>query len=82
LTLPIHFAPSGPQAGSASYDVSAYDVQWTGSGPYSVDTSNPDRVKIVAAMKSLAIAKAGSAPSDWTAHINLVPLETDECSRP
>lgn len=74
------FTPNGTLAGTATLSGQLSGVKWAGNGPYVVEGHNTDKPRIVWQVTTTAcgggLCGDGAAP----AHIDLVPLDTDECN--
>jgi hypothetical protein len=77
--FPAEFHPSGPRAGSATYDWTAYGTHWTGSGPYTVEGSDEQLSLVWQVGDGCATAPGGQYCTSYTITSNLTPLDPKEC---
>ncbi len=83
LELPFEFTPAGPDAGTVSYDVTAFGTHWTGNGSYTVQGSGADKLSIVGQIEDgCATTPYGQLCKGFPFDIPLTPLDTNECSQP
>jgi hypothetical protein len=83
LTYTDTFTPSGDgRTGTGSLFGEYARVTWTGSGPYKVEGFDIYKARIVWEVTTTASIPQMSGSGTGTAHIDLVPLETDECNKP
>ena len=81
--MPFEFAPSSPQGGTVGYDVSTSGVHWTGGGTYSVQGSDTERPSIDGQIvDGCAATPFGTTCKGFPFHLDLTPLETNECAKP
>lgn len=79
----IQFAPSGPQAGSFTYSGTEYDVgPMTAVGTYTVNGDGADAHQLILDAAHTTSTSVGPVHVQITYHIDLVPLDTQECSNP
>jgi hypothetical protein len=83
MTFPLKFEPSSPTAGAWRYTATIPHLQTSGGGNYTVDQPSADHstlIRIVGSSnaKIPVISAAGGGP----ATIQLVPLESGECTQP
>lgn len=78
LALTFKFKPSGDgRAGTGSLDGSVSVATWTGNGPYTIEGFDSEKPKIVWVTDQTV---SGKISGRGTFHIDLVPLDGDECS--
>jgi hypothetical protein len=78
------FTPSGDGrtgTGAISSGVYATDT-WTGGGPYKIEGFAGDKPRIIWEVTMTVSGRQGKAPGSITQHIDLVPIDTDECKQP
>jgi hypothetical protein len=79
LDLTFKFTPSGDgRAGTGTLGGSVSVAIWTGNGPYTIEGFDSEKPKIVWVTDQSVSALASGR---GTFHIDLVPLDTDECSK-
>lgn len=79
----IQFAPSGPQAGSFTYSGTEYDVgPMTAVGTYTVNGDGADAHQLILDAAHTTSTIVGPVHVQVIYHIDLVPLDTQECSNP
>ena len=77
LELTFKFTPSGDGRTGTGTLGGAYSVaNWTGGGPYTIEGFGSDKPKIVWVTHQTV---SGKISGSGTFHIDLVPLDTDEC---
>jgi len=76
LTYTDQFTPS---SGLATLSGQYGGATWAGSGPYKVEGIDTDKPQIVWRVSTTVNGLAGGT---GVAHIDLVPLDTDECNKP
>jgi hypothetical protein len=77
LDLTFKFTPSGDgRAGTATLRGSVSVATWIGDGPYTIEGFDSEKPKIVWVTHQTV---SGKISGSGTFHIDLVPLETDEC---
>jgi hypothetical protein len=80
LDLTFKFTPSGDgRAGTGNLGGSVSVATWTGDGPYTIEGFNGEKPKIVLVTHQTV---SGKISGSGTFHIDLVPLDTDECNKP
>ncbi len=77
--FPFKFIPSSATTGTMSYVTGASGISASGGGPYTIEGADTDAPRIVIRSKSTA-SLSTTTSGGGTATINLVPLETGECS--
>ena len=80
LLYPLKFVPSGGTAGTLSYDTTYKMLTMTGTGTYTIEGADTDRPRILAQTQSTLSGMGRSSSGGGPAHIDLVPLDTDECN--
>ena len=80
VPYPLQFVPSTATAGTLSYTATYKMLTMTGSGTYTIEGADTDTPKIVAQTKSTLSAMGRSSSGSGPAHIDLTPLDGNECS--
>jgi hypothetical protein len=80
--FPAEFHPSGPRAGTGTYDWNAYGTHWTGSGPYTVSGSDEALSLVWQVGNACATAPGGQYCTTLTITSNLAPLDSKDCGKP
>jgi hypothetical protein len=81
LTYPLNFAPSNGTTGTLSYLTTWKVLTMSGSGTYTVEGADSDKLRILAQTKSTLSSMGRSSSGGGPAHIDLTPLDTDECAK-
>jgi hypothetical protein len=77
LDLTFKFTPSGDgRAGTGTLGGSVSIATWTGGGSYTIEGFDSEKPKIVFVTHQTV---SGKISGSGTFHIDLVPLDTDEC---
>jgi hypothetical protein len=79
LTYPLKFDPTNGTSGTLSYNTTWKVLTMTGSGTYVIEGADTDTPKIVAQTKSTLSAMGRSSSGGGPAHIDLTPLDSNEC---
>jgi hypothetical protein len=82
VNYPLKFVPSSATTGTFSYSVNRGMMSMGGSGTYTVEGLDTDKPQIVCKVDSTASVAMASSSGSGIAHIQLVPLDTDECKEP
>ena len=82
--FPYEFVPTSPQAGTISIDVTWETLHWIYSGTYTVQGAGTEELSIVGQVDGCAIytPNGSSVCRPVSFHIDLVPLDTNECGQP
>lgn len=76
---PLNFVPSSETAGAFNFNTIWGPLRLSGSGKYTVEGLDTEKPRIIAEPKSTLTGPPRSASGTGTAHIDLLPLDTDEC---
>jgi len=82
MNMAWKFSPTGPQAGTASYDESAFDTHWTGSGSYTVQESGTEKLSLAVQGEGCAATSGQQICQGFSVSMELTPLDTNECIQP
>jgi hypothetical protein len=80
LLYPLKFVPASATAGTLSYNTTYKVLTMTGSGTYTIEGAGTDRPRIRAQTESTLSGMGRRSSGGGPAHIDLVPLDTDECN--
>jgi len=81
LTYTNTFTPVGDgRTGTATLVAGYGGVSWKGGGSYKVEGFDGDKPRILFEVSTTASAPGAGSSGSGTAHIDLVPLDTDECN--
>ena len=80
LQYPLKFVPSSATTGTFSYSVNQGMMSMAGSGTYTVEGSTTGKPQIVCKVNSTASVPMASSSGSGIAHIQLVPLDSDQCN--
>ncbi len=76
----IQFAPAGPEAGSFTYSGTWFDVgPMDGGGPYTVNAIDTVPAQLIANATGCTHTPVGDTCKSYQMHIDLTPLDTNEC---
>ena len=79
LTYTLKFTPSGDgQSGAGTLAGGYASVSWSGNGPYKVEGFDGNKPRILFDVTTTATHRI-SGSGTGTMHIDLTPLETNEC---
>ena len=81
VALPLKFVPLSGTAGTLSYTASYKMLTMAGEGTYTIEGADSDNPRILAQTKSTLSGIGRTTSGGGPAHINLTPLDTDECSK-
>ena len=73
--MSFEFSPTSSQAGTVGIAKSYPEVIWTGGGTYSVQGSDPEKLKIVGDVSMTASTIVATASYVVAIDINLTPLK-------
>jgi hypothetical protein len=80
VSFPLKFVPSSVWAGTFSYSTEWKSLSMVGGGAYRVKGLDTDKPWIICQVDSTLSGPGASSSGIGPAHIDLVPLETDECN--
>ncbi len=81
LTIPFEFAPSGPDSGTVSFDVTKYGTHWQGAGPYEVKAADAGQLNLVGQIRGSYTASGQTGYYPIPFDVPLTPLTTNECGQ-
>jgi hypothetical protein len=79
VAFPLKFVPSSGTAGTLSYSATYKFLTMAGAGTYTIEGADTDKPRILAETKSTLSGMGRSSSGGGPAHIDLTPLDTDEC---
>ena len=80
ITYPFKFVPSSATAGTVSFNAAIPMLTVEGSGSYKIERADTDKPRIAMTASSTGHTPKFSESGGSTVYIDLVPLDTDECS--
>jgi hypothetical protein len=82
MTYPFMFDPQSATNGNVSFQATTSPpISATGSGTYKIEGTAPESLHIVMTMGSVAVTAVGTQSGGSSMRIDLVPLESGECSQ-
>ena len=82
INYKFEFTPSSATAGTVKISGAGLMVTSAGGGTYTIEGAETDKPRIAMAASALGTSPVGSRTGRGTMYIDLVPLDTDECSKP
>lgn len=82
IAYPFEFIPSSATNGTVSFKATIPMLHAFGSGTYTIEGADTKTPRIIMTAGSTGITPKFSLSGGGTVQIDLVPLDTDECSRP
>ena len=81
VPYPLKFVPTSGTAGTLSYSATWKLLTMAGEGTYTIEGADTDKPRIIAQTRSTLTAMGHQSSGGGPAHIDLTPLETNECDR-
>jgi hypothetical protein len=82
MTYPFMFDPLSATNGKVSFQATtSLPISATGSGTYTIEGTAPESLHIVMTMGSVGVTAVGARSGGGSMRIDLVPLESGECSQ-
>jgi len=79
VPYPLKFVPSSGTVGTLSYSATYKLLTMAGEGTYTIEGADTNKPRILAQTKSTLSGMSHSSSGGGPAHIDLTPLDTDEC---